>query len=93
VCLAVPGRIEATSEAEGLRMARVDFGGVRKEICLETLPEARPGDWILVHAGFALQVLDREAAGEISRLFREAGAAGSAGAAGAAAAGAGGSPA
>ena len=62
MCLAVPGRVDAVLERDGLRLARVDFGGVRREVCLETLPEAAPGDWILVHAGFALQRLDVAAA-------------------------------
>ena len=65
VCLAVPGQIRATEESDGLRLATVDFGGVRKLVCLETLPEAKAGDWILVHAGFALQVLDEAAAAEV----------------------------
>ena len=72
MCLAVPGRIEALGESGGLRLARVDFGGVRKQICLETLPEARLGDWVLVHAGFALQVLDAAAAREVARLLADA---------------------
>jgi hydrogenase expression/formation protein HypC len=72
VCLAVPGRIAEVSTRAGLRTARVDFGGVRKEICLETLPEAAPGDWILVHAGFALQRLDEAAAAELLDWLGEA---------------------
>jgi hydrogenase expression/formation protein HypC len=65
VCLAVPGRVLDVTDERGLRTARVDFGGVRKRICLETVPDARPGDWILVHAGFALQILDEAAAREV----------------------------
>jgi len=65
MCLAVPGRVLETHERDGLRFARVDFGGVRKEICLETAPEARPDDWVLVHVGFALRVLDEAAAREV----------------------------
>jgi hydrogenase expression/formation protein HypC len=65
VCLAVPGRIASLDREDGLRTAWVDFGGVRKRICLETLPEARSGDWVLVHAGFALQRLDEDAAVEL----------------------------
>lgn len=65
MCLAVPGRIHSTADEDGLRTAVVDFGGVRKRICVETLPEARPGDWVLVHAGFALQRLDAGVAGEV----------------------------
>ena len=65
MCLAVPGRVLDVSVEQGLQMARVDFGGVRKRVCLETLPSAKPGDWILVHAGFALQVVDEVAAMEV----------------------------
>jgi hydrogenase expression/formation protein HypC len=65
MCLAVPGRVLERLERDGLRFARVDFGGVRKEICLETSPEAQPGDWVLVHVGFALRVLDEAAAREV----------------------------
>lgn len=67
VCLAVPGQVLDVALEDGLRTARVEFGGVRKRVCLEILPEARPGDWILVHAGFALQVLDPTAAQEVLR--------------------------
>jgi hydrogenase expression/formation protein HypC len=72
MCLAVPGCVETTFEEDGLRMGRVDFGGVRKRICLETLPGAEAGDWVLVHAGVALQRLDAEAARETLALLAEA---------------------
>jgi hydrogenase expression/formation protein HypC len=72
MCLAVPGRIVEVWDDSGLRMARVDFGGVRRPVCLETLPEARPGAWVLVHAGVALQTLDAEAAAESLRLLAAA---------------------
>jgi hydrogenase expression/formation protein HypC len=62
MCLAVPGELVSVEPRDGLRFGRVDFGGVRREVCLEALPDARPGDWVLVHVGFALQRLDREAA-------------------------------
>jgi hydrogenase expression/formation protein HypC len=65
VCLAVPGRIQEVGDDAGLRVAVVDFCGVRKRVCLETLPEAVPGDWVIVHAGFALQRLDAVAAEEV----------------------------
>ncbi len=79
MCLAVPGRIESVFEEAGLRMARVDFGGVRQRVCLETLPGAAAGAWVLVHAGMALQTLDAEAAAESLRLLAEAARAGEAG--------------
>ena len=72
VCLAVPGRVLAIFEEHGLRMARVDFGGVRKLVCLETLPEAELGCWVLVHAGVALQRLDEAAAEATLALLAEA---------------------
>lgn len=65
MCLAVPGRVTEVDSREGLSEALVDFGGVRKRVCLEGLPDARPGDWVLVHAGFALQRLDEGAAEEL----------------------------
>jgi hydrogenase expression/formation protein HypC len=65
MCLAVPGHVLDVVDEQGLRMARVDFGGVRKRVCLEILPDAKPGDWVLVHAGFALQVVDEMAAQEV----------------------------
>lgn len=65
MCLAVPGQISEIDSREGLTEAVVDFGGVRKRVCLEGLPAARPGDWVLVHAGFALQQLDEAAAEEL----------------------------
>jgi hydrogenase expression/formation protein HypC len=65
VCLALPGRIVGVAEEDGLRVARVDFGGVERRVCLATLAEASTGDWVLVHAGFALQRLDEAAAVEL----------------------------
>jgi hydrogenase expression/formation protein HypC len=69
VCLAVPGRIVELWEEAGLRLAQVDFGGVRRTVCLETLPGAGAGAWVLVHAGVALQTLDAEAAAESLRVL------------------------
>ncbi len=71
MCLAVPGQVRDVREDAGLRVASVDFGGVRREVCLETLPQARAGDWILVHAGFALQCLDEAAAAELLAWYGE----------------------
>lgn len=65
MCLAVPGRVLDLQEEHGLSMARVDFGGVRKRVCVETVPDVTPGDWILIHAGFALQIVDEDAAREV----------------------------
>lgn len=66
MCLAVPGQVLSISgEDEITRTARVDFGGVIKEIYLAYAPEARIGDYVLVHVGFAISVIDEEEAGRI----------------------------
>ena len=72
MCLAVPGQICALHDADGLRLATVEFGGVRKRICVETLPDVALGAWVLVHAGIALQQIDADAAAESLRLLAEA---------------------
>jgi hydrogenase expression/formation protein HypC len=73
MCLAIPGRITEFHEADGLRMSRVDFGGVTREACLEYLPEAGVGDYVLVHAGFAISRIDPEEAERTLRLLEEMG--------------------
>lgn len=62
MCLAVPGKIVEISEASGVRMAQVDFGGIRRETCLEYLPEAGIGDYVVVHVGFAISRVDEDEA-------------------------------
>ena len=66
MCLGVPGRIVATYETHELQMGRVDFGGVFKEVCLEHVPGAAVGSYVIVHVGFALSVIDEE---EAKRVF------------------------
>ncbi len=73
MCLAVPGRVIEVFERDGTRMAFVDFGGVRKEACLEYLPDIEVGDYTIVHVGFALQRLDEATALETLELFRKIG--------------------
>ena len=62
MCLAVPGRVVSRREQGGTLMATVDFRGALHEVCLECVPEAGPGDWVLVHLGLALDLLDEQAA-------------------------------
>ena len=73
MCLGVPGKVLETYEVDGIRMAMIDFGGVRKEACLEYLPDLAVGDYAIVHVGFAISQLDEEAALETLRLFQHAG--------------------
>ncbi|OLT36588.1 HypC/HybG/HupF family hydrogenase formation chaperone [Rhodococcus sp. BGS-1C] len=62
MCLAVPGRIVSMEERDGASMAEVDFGGLRKEVCLHYIPDAAVGEYVVVHVGFAIQRLDEESA-------------------------------
>jgi hydrogenase expression/formation protein HypC len=73
MCLGVPGQVERTWDADGVRMATVDFGGVRKDVCLVYVPEVEVGDWTIVHVGFALTKLDEVSARESLELFRSVG--------------------
>ena len=62
MCLGVPGKIIELYQSGSLHMCKVDFGGVIREVCIETLPEAKVGDYTIVHAGFALNLLSEEEA-------------------------------
>ncbi|MBI4790301.1 MAG: HypC/HybG/HupF family hydrogenase formation chaperone, partial [Chloroflexi bacterium] len=62
MCLGVPGKIVETYDAGGLKMGKVDFGGVTREACLEYLPDAQIGDYTVIHVGFAItRLTEREA--------------------------------
>jgi hydrogenase expression/formation protein HypC len=71
MCLGVPGKVVETFREHDVLMGKVDFGGVRKQACLEHVPDARPGDYVLVHVGFALSRLDEEEAKRIFQLLEE----------------------
>ncbi len=71
MCLAVPGKIIDIYTAGGLRMGKIDFGGATREACLETLPEAQVGNYTIVHAGFALNLLSEEEAQSTLDLLRQ----------------------
>jgi len=73
MCLAIPGKITEILETPGLKMGRVDFGGVFREVCLEAVPEAQIGNYVIVHAGFALSVLSEKEAQDSLDAFRELG--------------------
>ena len=62
MCLAVPGKILEIYEVNGLSMGRIDFGGVLREACLAYVPEAKVGDYAIIHVGFALNLIDEEEA-------------------------------
>jgi hydrogenase expression/formation protein HypC len=71
MCLAVPGKIVEIFEENGLMMGTVDYGGARNSACLDTVPKASVGDYVIVHAGLALSVLDEEEAQLTLEALRE----------------------
>jgi hydrogenase expression/formation protein HypC len=73
VCLAVPGRVVGVEERHDTVMAEVDFGGVRKDVCLQYLPDVGVGDYVIVHVGFAIQRLDERSALETLAEFERLG--------------------
>jgi hydrogenase expression/formation protein HypC len=62
MCLAVPGKILSLQDSNGTLMSVVDFGGVKKDVCLQYIPDATVGEYVIVHVGFAIQRLDEESA-------------------------------
>lgn len=73
MCLAIPGRVVERSAAGDVQMGRVAFGGIVREICFECVPEAQPGDYVLVHVGFALSRIDEAQAARIFETLRDLG--------------------
>ncbi|WP_322508342.1 HypC/HybG/HupF family hydrogenase formation chaperone [Anaerolinea sp.] len=71
MCLGIPGKIVEIYQQSGLRMGKIDFGGVIREACLESVPEAEIGQYALVHAGFVINLLSEEEAQETLRLLSE----------------------
>ncbi len=62
MCLAIPGKIITSEVHNGVRIGCVQFGGIKRETCLDLVPEASVGDYVLVHVGFAMSCVDREEA-------------------------------
>lgn len=74
MCLAVPGKIVSIDESNPeLKMAKVNFGGVMKEICIQWLPDVKVGEYVLAHVGFALNKIDEKDAEETLKTLREMG--------------------
>jgi len=73
MCLGIPGRIVEIYDAGGLKMGKVDFGGVVREACLAYIPDAQVGDYTVIHVGFAISRIDEEEAQRTLELFSEIG--------------------
>ena len=71
MCLGIPGKIIEIFNFGSTKMAKVDFGGVQQEVCIETVPEVQPGDYVIVHAGFALNILSSQEAQETLTILEE----------------------
>jgi len=71
MCLAVPGKIIEIYETNNLLMGKVDFGGVVRETCLAYVPDAKVGDYTIIHVGFALNLIDEREAMETLALLEE----------------------
>jgi len=65
MCLGVPGKVLQVFEKDGLPMGKVEFGGIAKDICLAYTPDAEVGQYVLVHVGFAISVIDETEAEEV----------------------------
>ncbi len=73
MCLAVPGRVISIEERDQTPMAEVDFGGLKKEVCLQYIPDIEVGEYVMVHVGFAIQRMDEAAAQETLANFEKLG--------------------
>lgn len=71
MCLGIPGKVVEIRQQDDVPMGRVEFGGILKEVCLAYTPEARLGDYVLVHVGFAISIIDEAEAHETMNFLRE----------------------
>jgi hydrogenase expression/formation protein HypC len=71
MCLAIPGKVVETFARGGMQMARVQFGGVTREACLEYVPQTAVGEYVLVHVGFAISRVDEEEAHRTYKALAE----------------------
>jgi hydrogenase expression/formation protein HypC len=71
MCLGVPGKIVEIYSKENMSMCKIDFGGTTREACLDFIPEAKVGDYTIIHVGFAISLLSEEEAMETLELLRE----------------------
>jgi hydrogenase expression/formation protein HypC len=72
MCLGVPGKVlSITENASGMNMGKVSFAGITKEVCLAYVPEVKVGEYVIVHAGFALNVVDEQEAQEVFAMLEQ----------------------
>ena len=71
MCLGIPGKITNIYKRNDFQMGKIDFGGVIKEVCLAYVPEAKVGDYALIHVGFAISLMDEDEAMETLKLIKD----------------------
>jgi hydrogenase expression/formation protein HypC len=71
MCLAIPGKVIEIDAAVSPIMGKVSFGGIKKEVCLELVPEVKIGNYVIVHVGFAISMMDEEEAQETLKLINQ----------------------
>jgi hydrogenase expression/formation protein HypC len=69
MCLGIPGKVVKTFHEHDVLMGKVDFSGIMKQVCLEHVPEVQPGQYVLVHVGFALSKIDEDEAQQVFRFL------------------------
>jgi hydrogenase expression/formation protein HypC len=74
MCLAIPGKVIEIDSTSSLVMGKVSFGGIKKEVCLELVPEVKVGNYVVVHVGFAINIMDEEEAQETLKMLEQMGA-------------------
>ena len=74
MCLGIPGEIIEVREEDGLRVGKVRFAGISREVCLDYVPDAALGDFVVVHVGFAISKIDAEEAARSYRILEDLGA-------------------
>jgi hydrogenase expression/formation protein HypC len=71
MCLGIPGRVTRTYREHDVLMGKVDFGGVSKQVCLDHVPDVQVGQYVLVHVGFALSMIDEQEAGRVFEFLEQ----------------------
>ena len=74
MCLAIPGKVVSIEHGNGMRLGRIEFGGIVRQASLDFVPEAEIGDYVMVHVGFAISLVDAEEAERTYQLLEEIGA-------------------
>jgi hydrogenase expression/formation protein HypC len=73
MCLGIPGQVMRTWDQDGLLMGSVDFGGLHKDVCLAYVPDVTPGEYVIVHVGFAITTVNRDEAERTLEVLRAMG--------------------